>query len=71
MNMFNGTEVLALAGSFSALVGTSVWLIVATFFNLPVSGTHSIVGATIGYALVAHGTKGITWPTLGKIGKSY
>ena len=59
-----------MAGAFSALTGTSVWLMVATFFNLPVSGTHSIVGATIGYALVAFkGPKGVSWATFGKIGE--
>ena len=58
-----------MAGAFSALTGTSIWLIVATFLNLPVSGTHSIVGATIGYALVAMGAESVGWATLGKIGK--
>ena len=57
-----------MAGAFSALTGTSIWLILATFLNLPVSGTHSIVGATIGYALVAIGAKSVGWATFGKIG---
>ena len=70
INAFNGSEKMAMAGAFSALTGTSVWLMVATFFNLPVSGTHSIVGATIGYALVAFkGPKGVSWATFGKIGE--
>ena len=38
-----------------------------TFFK----GTHSIVGATIGYALVALGVKGIQWKEFGKIGNFY
>ena len=69
INSFNGTEQLAMIGSLSALSGTGIWLIVATFFNLPVSGTHSVVGATMGYALVAHGIKGIQWKTFGMIGE--
>lgn len=69
INSFNGTEHLAMAGSLSALTGTSVWLLVATFFNLPVSGTHSVVGATMGFALVAHGLDGVKWKTFAKIGK--
>lgn len=69
INSFNGTEQLAVIGSLSALSGTGIWLIVATFFNLPVSGTHSVVGATMGYALVAHGIKGIQWKTFGMIGE--
>lgn len=71
INGFEGSEELAMVGAFSALTGTSVWLLIATFFALPVSGTHSIVGATIGYGLVAFGGSGITWPTFGKIAASW
>ena len=55
-------------GSFSALGGTSIWLLVASFLRLPVSGTHSVVGSTIGYALVEHGYKGVQWKKFGLIG---
>lgn len=68
---FNGTEELAMIGSLSALSGTGLWLIVATFVNLPVSGTHSVVGATMGYALVAHGISGVKWKTFGLIAASW
>ena len=69
INSFNGTEDFAMIGSLSALSGTGLWLLVATFFNLPVSGTHSVVGATMGYALVAHGMAGVKWKTFGMIGE--
>ena len=68
INSFNGTESLAMIGSFSALGGTSIWLLVASFFSLPVSGTHSVVGATIGYSLVQHGLKGVQWNKFGLMG---
>ena len=58
-----------MVGALSALLGTSIWLIIATFFKLPVSGTHSVVGATIGYTLVATGAKGVYWSKFGMIGK--
>jgi len=62
----NNTELL-MVGNVAALSGSCVWLIVATLLRMPVSATHSIVGATIGFALVAHGAKGINWIKLGTI----
>ena len=55
-------------GYVSALTGCCIWLIVATILNLPVSGTHSIVGATIGMAIVSKGFMVIKWLEILKIG---
>lgn len=51
------------------LLGSAVWQLIASFLKLPISGTHCIVGATIGFSLVAIGTQGVQWMQLVKIGK--
>merc|ERR1740128_944337 len=54
-------------GNLAALGGGYVFMLMATFLKLPISGTHSIVGAMIGFSLVARGTEGIQWMTLARI----
>lgn len=51
-------------------LGSAVWQLAASFLKLPISGTHCIVGATIGFSLVARGQQGVRWYELLRIGKS-
>lgn len=53
-----GTATLAapvsyMLGMLAVLVGCTVWMAAATKFGLPVSSTHSVVGALIGLGLVS------------------
>lgn len=54
-------------GQLSAMFGAAVWQILASIFKMPVSGTHSIVGAVVGFALIAKGPNAIQWKTIFKI----
>uniref|UniRef100_A0A5F9CJN0 Phosphate transporter n=1 Tax=Oryctolagus cuniculus TaxID=9986 RepID=A0A5F9CJN0_RABIT len=67
VNLYNETVETLMAGEVSAMVGSAVWQLIASFLRLPISGTHCIVGATIGFSLVAIGTKGVQWMELVKI----
>ncbi|MDX1623455.1 MAG: inorganic phosphate transporter [Gemmatimonadota bacterium] len=54
-------------GMAAALLGASVWLLVATVLGLPVSTTHSIVGAVVGFGLLTVGWREVDWPLMGSI----
>ncbi|XP_041435786.1 sodium-dependent phosphate transporter 2 isoform X2 [Xenopus laevis] len=71
VNLYNNTVDLLMAGEVSAMVGSAVWQLIASFLKLPISGTHCIVGATIGFSLVAIGTHGVQWMQLVKIVASW
>uniref|UniRef100_A0A8C6M9Z8 Phosphate transporter n=1 Tax=Nothobranchius furzeri TaxID=105023 RepID=A0A8C6M9Z8_NOTFU len=71
VGMYNGTEHVLMAGSVSAMFGSAVWQLAASFLKLPISGTHCIVGATIGFSLVAKGQQGVKWIELLRIVASW
>ena len=58
---------LALIGAFSALIAAALWVSFATWKSLPVSTTHSIVGAMIGYGLMAGGFSVVNWMKLAEV----
>ena len=55
-------------GMLAALAAAGVWLLVASRKGWPVSTTHSIVGAIVGFAIVAVGADVVQWPKIGAIG---
>ncbi len=66
------TEVLtdpdqALIGALSALLAAALWVSFATWRSLPVSTTHSIVGAMIGFGIMTGGFAVINWGKLGAV----
>jgi PiT family inorganic phosphate transporter len=58
---------LALIGALSALLAAALWVSFATWKSLPVSTTHSIVGAMIGYGIMAGGFSVINWGKLAAV----
>ena len=58
-------------GSFSALFAASFWVFVATWAEMPVSSTHSIVGALMGIGITAGGFGTVHWAKVGQIVSSW
>lgn len=58
---FNGRQALFLFGMMAAVLGSALWVNIATYFKLPVSTTHSIIGGVVGFGLVSVGFAGIKW----------
>ena len=54
-------------GMLSALIAAAIWLTVASWLGWPVSTTHSIIGAIVGFAIVGIGVEAVNWPKIGTI----
>ena len=48
-------------GMFAALMSAGIWVNLATLFGLPVSTTHAIVGAVVGFGILGVGFGGVSW----------
>ncbi len=66
LEMIGSTEEI-LIGAMAALVASTVWIIFATFWGMPVSTTHSIVGGMAGFGIAAAGWGAVNWVKMGII----
>jgi len=58
-------------GMLAALLAASLWLNVATAMGQPVSTTHAIIGAVVGFAVLANGPGCVRWSQMGGIAASW
>ncbi len=68
---FTDEPMVLVYGLLAALVGTGLFLQAATHFGLPVSTTHAIVGAILGFGLVSGGFGAVRWGNVGNIAISW
>lgn len=59
-------EILAL-GMMAALFSSGLWLLIASRMGWPVSTTHTIIGAIIGFGLITVGPNSIDWSAIRNI----
>ncbi|HIE49095.1 MAG TPA: inorganic phosphate transporter [Gammaproteobacteria bacterium] len=62
---------LLVFGMMASLLAAGVWLIIASFKGWPVSTTHSIVGAIVGFAAVGISVESVNWSKVGSIVSSW
>ncbi len=65
------TPELLVFGMMASLLAAGIWLIIASYFGWPVSTTHSIVGAIVGFAAVGIGVEVVQWSKVGSIVASW
>jgi len=58
-------------GMLAALLAAGIWLLVASRLGWPVSTTHTIVGAIVGFAMVGIGVDAVKWGKIGTIVSSW
>lgn len=66
-----GDPKLVMIGMFAALLAAAFWVFMATVTSLPVSSTHSIVGAILGFGIVAGGSEIVNWWVLAAVVASW
>lgn len=62
---------LLVYGMLSALLAAGIWLMIASARGWPVSTTHSIVGAIVGFGAVGLGVEAVAWSRVGTIASSW
>ncbi|OEU57198.1 MAG: phosphate permease [Desulfobulbaceae bacterium S3730MH12] len=65
-NIINNPEILVY-GMLASLLAAAVWLMIASTKGWPVSTTHSIIGALIGFAIVGIGPEAVKWGKVGSV----
>ena len=69
--LLSATPELLVYGMLASLLAAGIWLLVASKFGWPVSTTHSIVGAIVGFAAVGIGVEAVHWSKVGTIVMSW
>ena len=70
-DIMTGQPELMVYGMMSALLAAATWLLIASIKGWPVSTTHSIVGAIVGFAAVGISMEAIYWGKVGTIVASW
>ena len=71
VDLLGDSPELLVYGMLAALLAAGTWLLIASRNGWPVSTTHSIVGAIVGFAAVGIGVDAVQWDKVGTIAMSW
>ncbi|MCK5896341.1 MAG: inorganic phosphate transporter [Cocleimonas sp.] len=71
LDAFDGNADLMIWGMLASLLAAGTWLLIASLKGWPVSTTHTIVGAVIGFAAVGVSVDAVNWLKVGSIVMSW
>ena len=60
-----------LLGFIASLLAAAIWITLSTWKEMPISTTHSIIGALIGFGIIAGGFSSINWGKVGQVAASW
>ncbi len=60
-----------LLGFIASLLAAAIWVTISTWKEMPISTTHSIIGALMGFGLIAGGTSTVIWSKVGSVVASW
>ena len=70
-NLYEDNNNIFIIGMLSALMAAGTWLYIASKKGWPVSTTHSIVGAIVGFVVISLGFEAVSWSKVGTIASSW
>ena len=69
--LFSANPNIYIYGMLAALLAAAIWISISTYYALPISTSQSIVGALLGFGIVAAGVSAVSWEKLIQIGESW
>ena len=70
-SLYSNNPDIFIIGMLSALSAAGTWLFLASRKGWPVSTTHSIVGAIVGFVIISMGFEAVSWGKVGNIAASW
>jgi len=62
---------VVILGFFASLLAAAIWVTLSTWREMPISTTHSIIGALVGFGLIQWGTHCVNWGKIGFVAASW